>query len=702
MPIPADYEERVYAGILGKIIGVYLGRPFEGWAHKRIEQELGEVDRYVHERLGKPLIVADDDISGTFTFIRALEDHGISPDLAAEQIGQTWFNYLIQERTILWWGGMGTSTEHTAYLRLKHGVPAPLSGSIERNGQVVAEQIGAQIFIDSWAMVAPGEPELAAKLARAAASVSHDGEAIYGAQLLAAMEAAAFFDSDMNSLLETGLQQIPADSLITRMVGDIRDWHAADGDWRRTFARIETDYGYELYGGGCHMIPNHAVIILALLYGDGDFRRSLMIANTAGWDTDCNSGNVGCLLGLRGGLQAIEADGAVDWRGPVADRMYNISADGGDACTDAVRETYRLTSMGRDLLGVPTQPAPAARFHFELAGSVQGFGAGSGTVRLRNVTGHSTAGSRALAIEFKVAPTEPAVARVNVFATPAELEQPGYSMTLSSALYPGQTVQAEVALDRATHHTVEIALQVEVYPTRPGAAPTSRVSPPQMLAPGERAQLTWRVPDTDGLPILSAGLHISGSSGGTAYLDTMTWTGAPDCDLLGAGLSGHDTPIGWTDGVDRTRVSPDGTQLTLIHDEGRGLLINGTRGWRDYGLAAQVSPHMAAEAGIAVRVGGMRRFIALLLCPSGVVRLLQCEHGDTIVQEAHLPHEPGTWSQLELRVQGPRLNASVGGVELFQVNDAPVRGGGVALITTEGRAFFRDVRVASLDEETHQ
>ena len=45
------------------------------------------------------------------------------------------------------------------------------------NGQVVAEQIGAQIFIDGWAMVAPGDPERAADLARRAGSVSHDGEA---------------------------------------------------------------------------------------------------------------------------------------------------------------------------------------------------------------------------------------------------------------------------------------------------------------------------------------------------------------------------------------------------------------------------------------------------------------------------------------------------------------------------------------------
>ena len=41
--LPEDYRERVYAGVLGKLIGVYLGRPFEGWSHERIVQELGEI-----------------------------------------------------------------------------------------------------------------------------------------------------------------------------------------------------------------------------------------------------------------------------------------------------------------------------------------------------------------------------------------------------------------------------------------------------------------------------------------------------------------------------------------------------------------------------------------------------------------------------------------------------------------------------------
>ena len=166
MQVPNDYLERVYAGVLGKLIGVYLGRPFEQWTHQRIMKELGPIEYYVHEQLGDPLVVTDDDVAGTFTFIRALEDYGISPDLSAEDIGNAWLNYIVENRSILWWGGNGNSTEHTAWINLKKGISAPASGSIATNGTTVAEQIGAQIFIDGWALVAPGQPELAAQLAR--------------------------------------------------------------------------------------------------------------------------------------------------------------------------------------------------------------------------------------------------------------------------------------------------------------------------------------------------------------------------------------------------------------------------------------------------------------------------------------------------------------------------------------------------------
>src|SRR5919112_409947 len=393
MPIPGDYAERVYAGVLGKIIGVYLGRPFEGWSYERIISELHEIYYYVNDRRDLPLknntlVVTDDDISGTFTFLRALPDYGNSSDLTAAQIGQTWLNYIIERRAILWWGGMGNSTEHTAFLRLKEGIEAPRSGSIALNGKVVAEQIGSQIFIDGWAMVAPGDPALAAELARKAASVSHDGEAIYGAQMLAAMESLAFVEPDLEKLLDCGLQFIPADSVIARLVHDIHEWRAKDDDWRATRERIAGTYGYDKYGGNCHMVPNHA----------------LMIANTSGWDTDCNSGNVGCLLGIKNGLAGLET--GPDWRGPIADRLYLPTADGGRAITDAVTETFNVVNTGRALAGLPPRaPKGGARFHWELPGAVQGWQVESSfdsrdTLTLENVAGYSRAGTRNLALHF--------------------------------------------------------------------------------------------------------------------------------------------------------------------------------------------------------------------------------------------------------------------------------------------------------------
>ena len=188
----ANIKNQIYSGVLGKLIGVYLGRPIEGWSYRDIQRQFGTIQYYVHTQLGLPLIVADDDISGTFGFFRALEDHEYSEKLSAAQIGEAWLNYIIEDKTILWWGGRGRSTEHTAYLNLKQGIEAPRSGSVAINGQSVAEQIGAQIFIEAFAMCFPGDPERAVALVRKAASVSHDGLAVDAACHLAAMDALAF------------------------------------------------------------------------------------------------------------------------------------------------------------------------------------------------------------------------------------------------------------------------------------------------------------------------------------------------------------------------------------------------------------------------------------------------------------------------------------------------------------------------------
>ena len=112
----STYREKIYAGVLGICRGVYMGRPGEGWFYDRINQAFGEVYNFKHKAAGAPLIVPDDDISGTFAFFRALEDNGYPKDLTAKQIGDTWLNYLVENKTILWWGGLSRSTEHSAYI----------------------------------------------------------------------------------------------------------------------------------------------------------------------------------------------------------------------------------------------------------------------------------------------------------------------------------------------------------------------------------------------------------------------------------------------------------------------------------------------------------------------------------------------------------------------------------------------------------
>jgi hypothetical protein len=152
----------------------------------------------------------------------------------------------------------------------------------------------------------------------------------------------------------------------------LRNWRSGEADWRKARELLESRYGYDRYQGNCHIVPNHGLVILSLLYGDNDFQKSLMIANTCGWDTDCNSGNVGCLLGIKNGLPGIDC--GPNWREPVADRLYISSADGGRAISDALTEAYHIANIGRALSGeAPVLPKDGARFHFAKPGAVQGF-----------------------------------------------------------------------------------------------------------------------------------------------------------------------------------------------------------------------------------------------------------------------------------------------------------------------------------------
>ena len=222
MKIPENYFEKVYAGWLGKVIGIRLGAAIEGWTCQRIQNVFGELWDYPAQYKN---FAADDDSNGPMFFIRALEDCKDLKNFSAQDVAEALLNYAPYEHGFFWWGGYGVSTEHTAYLNLRSGIPAPRSGSVEQNGATTAEQIGGQIFIDPWGLVSPGNPAQAASLAEKAASVTHGGNGVYGGVFVACCISLAFVETDIRTVMEKALAYIPADCAYAAVVRAVMDFH---------------------------------------------------------------------------------------------------------------------------------------------------------------------------------------------------------------------------------------------------------------------------------------------------------------------------------------------------------------------------------------------------------------------------------------------------------------------------------------------
>ena len=175
--IPSNYLEKIYSGYLGMNIGIRLGAPVEPtiWTYERIQSTYGDITDYVKEFKN---FAADDDANGPFYFLRALYDDAKDRDITPNDVARAWFNYAREGIGMFWWGGYGVSTEHTAYINLKKGIEAPKSGSIEQNGHIIAEQIGGQIFIDTWGLLIQAIRRKLLISAKLQLRVSHDGEGV--------------------------------------------------------------------------------------------------------------------------------------------------------------------------------------------------------------------------------------------------------------------------------------------------------------------------------------------------------------------------------------------------------------------------------------------------------------------------------------------------------------------------------------------
>ena len=691
-------RQRVYAGVLGKLIGVYLGRAVEGWRYEAIRERFGTVANYVHHEVGMPLIVPDDDISGTFVFLRALEDHGFDPELSARQIGECWLNYVIEDKTILWWGGMSRSTEHTAWLRLRQGHAAPASGSIALNGRAMAEQIGAQIFIDGWALANPGAPERAARLARAAAGVSHDGIAVECAVFLAVLESLAFVERDVERLLERALA-LTGSAALRGLVGALRRRCRPAADWREVRDWIEREHGYHRYPGNCPMVTNHLAVLMAFLLGGDDLPGSVSIAASAGWDTDCNAGNVGCLNGVRLGLAALSA--GVDLRAPVADRLYAVSADGGECVTDAVRETRRILRAAAALRGEALPPRQP-RFGFEFPGATQGFRADREPRHAQAVTGLRSAGAGLVIAYERLAPGRCGRLRVQTCfpPEPSGVRDTSYFEVLASpTLYGTQTVRARV--DCGAGANPRWRFFVRHY--RGDGSLRTRYGPATDLQPGAN-ELRWRVPDCGGQPIRQLGIELSAPRrlDGALTLRRLDWYGAPERFVMGdAGdLSPELTP--WTTDApwlkaflsSARNLAPDyTTTFSISHPGDDGVVTIGTRDWDDYTVSSELTPVHQRTAGLVARARGHRRYYAAVLS-GGEARLLKRRDGEArVLASRRWAVTPNAPLRLALTAAGDALRFAVAGRPILTARDAEYVSGGAGFLVEEGGYLARGLQV---------
>jgi hypothetical protein len=156
----------------------------------------------------------------------------------------------------------------------------------------------------------------------------------------------------------------------------------------------------------------------------------------------------------------------------------------------------------------------------------------------------------------------------------------------------------------------------------------------------------------------------------------------------------------WVNAADHFEEG-SGEAFRVIQNRGRGLVITGTREWTDYSVQATITPHLARAIGLAVRVQGLERYYALLLCNQDTIKLIKRLDGEVVLAEAALAWEFGQPYHLQITVQGSQILGSVNSTLIFTAEDLerPLWGGGIALICEEGHMGTEEVFVAPADLE---
>lgn len=666
----SDLVFRIYSGFLGKAIGVRLGAPVEPtiWSYERIRDTYGEITGYLRDF---KTFAADDDTNGPVYFIRAMRDYQLRP--TPHEVAKTWLNYAAEGHGMYWWGGYGRSTEHTAYLNLRAGIEAPQSGSIAQNGAAIAEQIGGQIFIDSWGWVNAGNPQRAAEMSAAAASVAHDGEGLNGARFCAAMIAAAFTAGSVDELFEIGLSVILSDSTYAAVVNAVLDQHRKDpADWRACRDLLTRDWGYDRYPGVCHIIPNAGVLALAMIYGEGNLCRTVEIATMCGWDTDCNAGNAGAIIGTFEGLQP-------SWdkyRKPINDMVVTSGVTGALNIVDVPTFARELATLALQLDGQPVPEGWAeamtdrgVHFDFSLPGATHGFRY-SGTNQIELGWADKDSGAGQGALEILVDRFERGHSG-KVFWKPFyrrhDFDDERYRPMFSPLVASGQTVSFDVFMEpwEGDGH-LRIAPYVRATMSKT-IIETGAYETPQA---GGWTHIEFTVPDADGEAIDEIGIDIE-------YFGRLKFLGKlylANFRVAGKGTTRIDPAKEVEEWESITRFTwnrgywkKEGDQITCLTDTDADLWT-GHLYTRDATVAAEITPLSGASHLVSFRAQGTSRFYAAGF-EEGKLRIIREDFGKTVIAEADFPAEPGRAYRLDIEVRGTSIAVSVDGKHLLEARD---------------------------------
>lgn len=294
------YLDKLHACWLGKNIGGTMGAPYEGTRH------FNDIKGFATKG-GEPM--ANDDLDLQLVWLCALEEVGAGR-LDTNVLAEYWLDWIPPH-----WNEYGICKTN-----LRLGLLPPMSGEVDNEKWKTSN--GAWIRSEIWASLAPGVPDVAAKYATMDAMVDHGvSEGSCAEIFTASLESLSYVESDIRKLLSSALQKIPADSMTSKTVSLVIDCYDKQLSYREARDKV-VEFNREL---GWFQAPgNLGFVTIGLLYGEGDFKKSLIYAINCGDDTDCTGATVGAILGIIGGTEAIPEE----LKEHVGDRIVTGSISG--------------------------------------------------------------------------------------------------------------------------------------------------------------------------------------------------------------------------------------------------------------------------------------------------------------------------------------------------------------------------------------